>query len=88
MAKGRFEPQAALSLKHLRRGIEEGKYKWLYTNDSYNEEETCKYLINNDIDLRECWRIIDDQMFRKIRNGLFEERTPPTNKGRVRKLSK
>lgn len=75
-----------MNLRHLIQGIDDGKYKWLYTNVRYNEEETWRLLNNNGIRLKECWRITEDEMFRKIRSWLFKDRPPPPKKDRIRKL--
>lgn len=76
-----------MKVKDLTEGIDHDKYKWLYTNTSY-KEEIVKYLKNNDINLEECWRIVDDQMFRKIRNRLLQERTSSPSKEKSRKSSR
>ena len=80
-------PKETMNLKHLIHGIDKGKYKWLYTNTTLKEEQVMQYIKNNEINLKDCWRIVDDQQFRKIRNGQFQERTPPDIKNRHRKLS-
>ncbi|MPC57627.1 hypothetical protein E2C01_051612 [Portunus trituberculatus] len=45
---------------------------------AYNEHEICSLLKNNVINLTEVWATEEDSSFRKIRNGLYQERTPPT----------
>ncbi len=69
-----------LTLKSIRQGIDIGLYKFRYTNPVYTEQEILLYLINNDIDLSNCWCTIDDTQFNKIRNGLHQDLTPPPNK--------
>ena len=76
-----------MNLKHLIHGIDKGKYKWLYTNTTLKEEQVIQYIKNNEVNLKDCWRIVDDQQFRKIRNGQLQERTPPSTKNRQKKLS-
>ena len=67
--------------------IESGKYKWVYTNANHTEEQVLNYIRNKEIDLNDCWRIVEDQQFRKIRNGHFKERTPPAGRERQRKIT-
>lgn len=81
-------PKDVFNLRTLTKGILQGKYKWRCTHKSYTDEEVLRFLYNNDLDIKECWRILYDQVFKKIRNGYFEEKTPPPNKDRFRKLSK
>ncbi len=69
-----------LTLKSIRQGIDIGLYKFRYTNPVYTEQEILLYLINNDIDLSNCWCTIDDTQFNKIRNGLHQDLTPPSKK--------
>lgn len=81
-------PKDTITVRHITKWIEEGKYKWLYSEKAYKEEEIFNYLINSNINLEGCWRVVEDQMFRKIGNGLFQDRTPPPARERLRKISK
>lgn len=69
-----------LSLKEIEEGIEAGTYKWRFTAKNISEEEVWKSLINNEINLDNCFRVTDDQKYNKIRNGLPSELTPPKHK--------
>ena len=57
-----------LSLRRLIEGIDSGKYNWLYSDNTYPEEAVYTYMINNEIDLDNCWCRIVDSRFNKIRN--------------------
>lgn len=72
--------EQTFSLHRLKVGIDNGLYKFRYRNPTYTEEEILLYILNNDIDLTNCWCTTDDTQFNKIRNGLLQELTPPPNK--------
>lgn len=45
------------------------------------ESEIHNLIANDDIDLKNCWRIPEDDTFRKLRSRLHQEsRTPPPPK--------
>ena len=71
-------PRDTLYHKQILEGIREGKYKYIYTSSAYSEEEIYDLLKNNDINLKDVWVNEDDSSFKKIRNGLYQEKTPPT----------
>ena len=81
-------PKGELKIRNIIDGIESGKYKWRYTSTAYEEEEIYNYMRNNDIDLSNCFCNIDDTQFRKIRNGLLIEKTPPPSTQGSRHRSK
>ena len=81
-------PKTTLTAKHITKGLLQCKYKWIYTNNKYSEGELLRLLNNNEINLNNCFRTVEDQIFRKIRNGFIQEKTPPAGKDRIRKLSK
>ena len=81
-------PREILNIRTLKKGMENGLYKWRYTNTAYSEQEIYHYICNNEISLNNCWCIIDDSQFNKIRSGQINERTPPPSKSRLRHLSK
>lgn len=37
-------------------------------------------IMNNEIDLTHCFKIVDDTLFRKVRNVQMTQRTPPITK--------
>ena len=69
-----------VSFETLKMGLETGQYKWRYTNTAYSEQEILKSLTNNEINLDNCWCTAEDSQFNKIRNGLYQQRTPPPSK--------
>ncbi|MPC37987.1 hypothetical protein E2C01_031483 [Portunus trituberculatus] len=73
-------PKDTFSLNYLKTAIDKGRFKWRFNNTVYNEKEIYSHLKNNDIDLVNCWCIMDDALFNKIRSGKTEERTPPPSK--------
>ena len=70
-------PKEQIYIEQIKEGIDSGKYKWIFTSTAYREEEIYTLLINNGIELNKVWTIVDDSIFRKIRNGLQQEKTPP-----------
>lgn len=61
-------PTENFRLKALTKGLLKGIYKWTYNNGRYTEDEIVRHLNNNEIRLRDCWRVVEDQRFKKIRN--------------------
>lgn len=66
-----------MNQKDLTEALENGTFKWKYTDNSVNKPEMYNYIISNEIKLNGCWRITEDSIFRKIRSGLQVERSPP-----------
>lgn len=77
-------PKESFSLRELTRGMLEGTYKWTYSSKRHTDEEIYKLISNNEVKMEGCWKVVDDQSFRKIRNGYKEEKTPPPSKLRNR----
>ena len=69
-------PQS-LAKQELIQGIEQKKYKVTYSENLVEKEEILDLIINDDIDLKECWKVTDDSTFKKIRTGVTKDRTPP-----------
>ncbi|MPC56774.1 hypothetical protein E2C01_050739 [Portunus trituberculatus] len=65
------------SLNYLKSAIDKSRFKWRFNNTVYNEKEIYVHLINNGIDLANCWCIMDDALFNKIQSGKTGKRTPP-----------
>lgn len=59
------------------KGIEEGTYKFTYNEPVIQPHELMGHIKKGDITLEECWNTVDDGVFRKIRHGQSDERTPP-----------
>lgn len=52
------------------------------------EDEIMNMINNNGIDLTDCFATVDDNVYKKIRNGVSKEKTPPSQVDRRRRLSK
>lgn len=71
-------PKSTLTLKNITDGLNKGTYKYTYTYQDIDESEMLKLLTNSCVDINhECFLTLDDGVFRKVRSGLIEERTPP-----------
>lgn len=78
-------PEDNLYLKQILESIEKGIYKWTYTSSAYSEREIFNMLASKMIDLHKVFHIQEDQSFRKIRNGLIQEKTPPNKEQRKKR---
>lgn len=71
-------PKSTLTLKQITKNLREGKYKFTYKYNRIKEEDIMKMITKNCIEItQDCFSIVDDGTFRKIRQGLIEEHTPP-----------
>lgn len=70
-------PTEPISDQHLSKGIQERKYKYTYRDDNVNDEDILRMIEGNTIDLTQCFAIEEDSVFKRIRSGLTEERSPP-----------
>lgn len=75
--KSKGWPEVPLRKNSLLRGIEEKTIKWTYTDPRIKEKEIMEKFVFGLIDLTDCLYIMDDDLFRKIKTGLIEERSPP-----------
>lgn len=66
-----------INLANITEGINTGKYKWTYEDEGYDEDEILRGLKNDEIEFKGCWKTMEDTQFKKVRNGLITERTPP-----------
>ena len=59
-------------------GIEKKIYKGKYTESRYTEEQIMRKLRKNEINLNNsnCWIVVENESFRKIRAGINAERSP------------
>lgn len=51
-------------------GLQRRMYKWTYTNTNHEEGEVYSMICNMDIDLKNCWFVVKDDMFNTIIPGL------------------
>ncbi|MPC68959.1 hypothetical protein E2C01_063172 [Portunus trituberculatus] len=80
-------PKENLTKKKLIQGIEERKYKIIFTTQNMNATQILEAIENEELELEQCWTITDDSNFRKIRPGRTMERTPPPKPDKHRKNS-
>lgn len=66
-----------LSRKNIIKCIEGKKLKYTYEKDCIEEEDLLKLREKNKIDLTDCFTVIDDAIFDKIRSGLIRKRGSP-----------
>lgn len=69
-------PQRNFSLDDLIKGIYQSKYKYTYADIRYTEEDVLDFIKNGEIKLSKCWNSVGKDTYRKIRNGLLQERSP------------
>lgn len=62
--------------EQLVKDIKSKDVKYKYTNNKFTEEEILLKTQNGEIILTTCWYSVDIDEYRKIRNGLSEERSP------------
>ena len=77
-----------INLSQLTLGIENETYKYTYNEDMLNPEDVKDLLRKGEIILENCWRTVEDSIFRKIRSGHNNERTPPSIDTRRKRLGK
>ena len=70
-------PTRTFSREMLVAGLKKGTYKFRYTNKAYTEDQIFNFIKNDEVDPRNCWKTAEDSLFKKIRAGLIEERSPP-----------
>ena len=75
--RSRGWPKGELTNKGLIRGIQDRKYKYTYTDEKVEEEDIIRSISTNKIDLKDCFSIVEDSLFNKVRSGRIAERTPP-----------
>lgn len=78
-------PKETLTRKKLMEGIEERKYKIIFTAQNMDANKILQAIENDDIDLEQCWTITEDTQFRKLRSGRIMGRTPPSRPEKQRK---
>ena len=67
-----------ISIDNLIQGIEKGNYKYTYKEATIKQHEIIGLIKKGEITLEECFNTVEDSIFRKIRQGHSQERTPPT----------
>lgn len=67
------------------KGIEDKTIKWTYTDTNITEKEIMEKLVFGQIELTDCYQLVDEDVFRRTKNGLIEERSPPPRPEKIRK---
>ncbi len=49
---------------------------YTYQNSNYTEEEILNAMRNGHINLKNCWKVTESDVYRQIRPGLIKERSP------------
>ncbi len=62
-------PKGLLTKGAILKGIEDGKYKWSYNHKELSEEEVMGKFIFNQIDIQDCFHILDDRLFYATESG-------------------
>ncbi len=88
VSEDRGWPDKYFTVPDLIKGISNNIYKWTYTKHSITEQEMFTILSENKLKLKQCWNTVEKSMFKKIRSGLQQERSPADNRDpRHRKIS-
>ena len=86
-AKSMGWPEIPLKKQSLVGGIEDKTIKWTYTDPTYTEKDIEEKIVFGTVDLTDCFYLMDDDLFRKVKTGLIQERSPPPRPEKVRKDS-
>ena len=62
--------------EELLKGIKNQKYKWVYSNTEYDEQQILHKIEHGEISPTQCFFTVGPDEFRKIRSGLIQERSP------------
>ena len=65
-------------------GINDSSIKYTFTDPLISETEIMERLAFGSIDLTGCFDVVDDGVFRKIRQGLITELSPPPRPAKAR----
>lgn len=86
-SRDRGWPERNFTVKDLIQGMRQNKFKWTYNESKFSEEKIMDMIIKEEIDLNNCWNIVEKDNFRKIRSGLQQDRSPLSRDPRTRKHS-
>lgn len=73
-------PRNGFDVDELIDGLQRRDYKWTFTSNELDEEEVFQKINRNEIDLKNCWKIVEDSTYNKIRSGHLRERSPVPNR--------
>lgn len=86
-SKSKGWPEFPMRKQALLKGMDDKVIKWTYNDPNIREKEIMEKIVFGQIDLSDCFQIIEDDMFRKTKSGLLEERSPPPRPEKLRKDS-
>lgn len=66
---------ANMNLLDIILGIESNTFKWSRNRKDTPDEIILKMLKNNEVRLKNCWYVMDDANFKKLKNGFQEDIT-------------
>lgn len=67
--------------------LSENKLKYTYTDEMFDEEEVISLIKNNLIDLKNCFPIMDNVIYRKLRFGITKVHPPPVQHKRRKRMN-
>lgn len=71
-------PTTKVTGRNIYRNCEEGKYKWQYLDKRFKEEYIWTLIIKEKLKITPNeFKLVEESEFRRIRNGLLQERSPP-----------
>lgn len=87
-ALSRGWPEGKITKENLISGIESQTYKWTYTNQALTEEDVMRKLVFNQVETKDCFLTLEDEIFNKLSSGLTEESPAKPKPKRHRTSSK
>lgn len=72
--------QKGLTNETLVGAIRDDKIKFTYTDEMFEEEEVIGLIEKNLIELKDCFSIMDNVLFKKLRTGLSQLHSPTSNR--------
>lgn len=86
-ADSRGWPEGKISKESLIKGIEEGTYKYTYTNTALKEGEVMMKIVFNQLNTEDCFATLEDSIFNRLTSGLTDEHSPIRQKTKRHRTS-
>lgn len=71
--------QKGLTNETLAEALRENKLKYTYTDNMFEDEEIIGLINNNLVELKGCFTVMDNAIFKKQRSGLIKVHSPPSH---------